>query len=131
MVLDDHPEYALLRNRPLEAQAFWKHGKLPPKLYESRKRRIRRLRHSRNFVEDVEDEGLRVVVCRSPSEGIERHCKLQGGPHPSYRMQTSRCWAEIEPKVTPAHSIREEAASRPTREPQRRLASKHIMSLAG
>ncbi|KAK8078994.1 hypothetical protein PG994_002801 [Apiospora phragmitis] len=29
-VLDAHPEYADLRNRPLEAQAFWKHRELPP-----------------------------------------------------------------------------------------------------
>ncbi|KAK8062483.1 hypothetical protein PG997_014580 [Apiospora hydei] len=79
-VLDAHPEYANLRNRPLEAQAFWKHRELPPKLYESRKRRIRRLRNSRNFVDDFENEGLLVVVCRSPSEGIERHCKQQEEP---------------------------------------------------
>lgn len=78
IVLDAHPEYADLRDRPLEAQAFWKHHELPPKLYESRKRRIRRLRNSRNFVDDFENERLRVVVCQSPNEGIGRHCKQQG-----------------------------------------------------
>ncbi|KAK7911921.1 hypothetical protein PG985_014402 [Apiospora marii] len=77
IVLDVHPEYANLRNRPLEAQAFWKHQELPPKLYESRKRRIRRLKNSRNFVDDLENEKLRVVVCCSPSEGIERHCRQE------------------------------------------------------
>ncbi|KAK8096750.1 uncharacterized protein PG998_004971 [Apiospora kogelbergensis] len=72
-----HPAYAELQNRPLEAHAFWKGRDLPQKLYDSRKRRIRRLRNSPNTLGTFENEGLRVVVCHSPGEGVERHRKKE------------------------------------------------------
>ncbi|KAI1121393.1 hypothetical protein F5Y10DRAFT_272142 [Nemania abortiva] len=46
-----------------EAQ-FFKKGPLPRKLYLSRKRRIQRLKRSANFMDDVNQEDVRILVSR-------------------------------------------------------------------
>ena len=54
-----------------EAQVFTKCN-LPAKLYKSRKKRIRRLRRSANFIEEFESDEGRIIVMSIPADGIER-----------------------------------------------------------
>ncbi|GAP83020.1 hypothetical protein SAMD00023353_0400090 [Rosellinia necatrix] len=62
-----------------EAQFFDK-CRLPRKLYQARKRRIQRLKKSRNLLDEVDHDDVKIIVSRVPESSCQncRNCRLAG-----------------------------------------------------